>query len=295
MVSRRAVSAWLAATRPKTLPAAVAPVLVGAAEAYRLGHMALIPLAICLVFALLTQIGTNMSNDYFDCVRGADANDRIGPERQVSSGRIAPRAMLVGSIAVYGFAFCLGLTLVWYRGWELLVVGVVSLWMGFSYTGGPFPLAYHGLGDVFVIFFFGLVATGGTFYVLSGEVTSMAAVEGLALGLLANNILVVNNLRDRETDARAGKRTLIVRFGRPFGVMLYRIQFLVAMASLFYICWETASYWTALPMAAGPLGLMACRAVGEWDGEELNPLLGKSAGVLMLFGGSLAFGLTMSG
>ena len=287
-------SVWLAAARPKTLPAAVAPVLVGAAEAYRWGVYEAFPVAICMAFALLVQIGTNMTNDYFDCIKGADTEARLGPERLVSSGKIEPRMMLIAAIIVFALAFSVGLSLVWYRGWELLIVGVVSILLGYGYTGGPYPLAYHGLGDVFVILFFGIVATAGTFYVITGEVSGLVMAEGLVLGLLANNILIVNNLRDRETDAVANKRTLVVRYGNQFGVNLYRIQYLIAIMGLVLIWRMTDSAWVYLPLSTLPFGLKTSKAVGQSRAVELNPLLSKSAGILMLYSMSLVLGLVLS-
>jgi len=285
---------WISAARPKTLPAAIAPVMVGTAEAYRVGEIEAFPVVVCMAFALLVQIGTNMANDYFDCIKGADTNDRLGPERLVASGKIAPRMMLFVAIVIFALAFFIGLGLVWYRGWELLIVGVVSILFGYGYTGGPFPLAYRGLGDVFVIFFFGVVATTGTYYTITGQVSELAIFEGLALGLLANNILVVNNLRDRETDAIANKNTLIVRLGPKFGVVLYRIQFFIALFGLCIFWVRMDSLWMLLPLATFPLGIKACRAVGRLEGAALNPLLGKSAGILMLYSVCLVAGLVLA-
>jgi len=288
------VSVWIAATRPKTLPAAISPVLVGASEAYRVGAFDVFPIIVCMAFAVLVQIGTNMANDYFDCIKGADTEERLGPERLVAAGKVSPKVMLYVAIGVFLLAFCIGLSLVWYRGWELLVVGVVSILFGYGYTGGPYPLAYHGLGDVFVIFFFGIVATAGTFYAVTGELSGIVLVQGLALGLLASNILVINNLRDRETDATAGKRTLIVRFGVGFGVSIYRIQYLISLGALLLIWRQVESIWVLLPFVTLPLGLKASVAVAALQGRALNPLLGKSAAVLMLFSVSLSVALLLA-
>lgn len=275
---------WIEAARPKTLPAAVVPILVGTAEAKRMGYFDWWPIAICLVFALLVQIATNMANDYYDHVRGADTKDRLGPERLVSSGRIEPRKMLVASLLVFLVAFLVGLNLVAYRGWELLVVGVVSIVFGYGYTGGPFPLAYKGLGDVFVIFFFGLVATMGTVYVISGELTLLSAYLGGTLGLLANNILVVNNYRDRETDKAAGKMTLIARFGRQFGLAQYRIQLLGAFLIFGMYVIGAEVYWHALPLLALPVGLKLASTLEKTEGTALNSVLAKTAAFLLLVG-----------
>lgn len=275
---------WLQAARPKTLPAAIVPIFVGSAEAYRLGYFDWWPVFVCLVFALLVQIGTNMANDYYDFVKGADTKERVGPERLVSSGRIQPKQMLVGCIVVFSAAFLFGLTLVSYRGWELLVVGVVSIAFGYGYTGGPFPLAYRGLGDLFVILFFGLVATMGTYYVITGDLSASIAWLGLALGLLANNILVVNNYRDRETDERAQKRTLIVRWGASFGLAQYRIQLIVAYLSLTVYVASTGVLLHGLPLLILPLGLKLASALETTQGSALNSVLAKTAAFLLLFG-----------
>ncbi len=154
---------WIAASRPKTLPAAIAPVLVGAAEASLRQDIEAWPVFICLAFALLVQIATNLANDYFDYIRGADTAERIGPERLVSSGKISPVAMRSAAIGLFALAFAIGLTMVSYRGSEMLVIGILAIVFGYAYTGGPYPLAYHGLGDAFVVFFFGIIATAGTY------------------------------------------------------------------------------------------------------------------------------------
>lgn len=215
---------WIEATRPRTLPAAVAPVIVGTALAWREGEAKWGAAAVCLGFALLIQVGTNFANDYYDHQKGADTAERVGPRRAVASGLIKPATMRLAMIAIFVAAFALGLTLLAYGGWPLLVVGVASIACGVAYTGGPYPLAYHGLGDVFVFLFFGLVATGATAFVQMGEVTVASLVAGAGVGALATNILVANNYRDVETDAKAGKRTLLVRWGRGYG----RAQFAFA-------------------------------------------------------------------
>ena len=278
---------WIAAARPKTLPAAVVPIVVGAAEAYRWGKFEWWPVWVCLAFALLAQIATNMANDYYDHIRGADTPDRVGPERLVASGKIAPRAMLRASLAVFAAAFLIGLALVAYRGWELLAVGVISILFGYGYTGGPFPLAYRGLGDVFVVFFFGLVATVGTFYVLVGRIELPVCLLGLAMGLLANNILVVNNYRDRFTDERAGKRTLVVRYGDRFGRVQYWAQLVGAFALLASYAGAVASAKALLPLTALPAGVVLARRLGRTSGPALNAVLAQSA-ALVLATGALA-------
>lgn len=210
------IGVWLEAARPRTLPAALAPVCVGTALAARQDALIWPAAAACLGFALLVQIGTNFANDYYDFLKGADTAERVGPRRAVASGLIAPGVMRAAMLGVFAAAFAVGLTLLVYGGWPLLVIGVASILCGVAYTGGPYPLAYHGLGDVFVLVFFGFVAVGATAFVQTGSLTAAAVVAGAAVGGLAANILVVNNYRDVETDAKANKRTLVVKWGRGY-------------------------------------------------------------------------------
>lgn len=217
---------WVGATRPRTLPAAIAPVILATALAGRDDTLVAPAAAACLAFALLVQVATNFANDYFDFVKGADTAERVGPARAVASGRVRPATMRTVTGVVLLAAFAVGLSLLNYGGWPLLVIGVASLVCAVAYTGGPYPLAYHGWGDVFVFGFFGLVAVGATYYVQAGTVTLEAWLLGAGVGALATNILITNNYRDVETDARAGKRTTVVRFGRGFA----RAQFLTGHA-----------------------------------------------------------------
>lgn len=285
---------WIAAARPKTLPAAVAPVIVGTAEAIRLGVFDWWPVAICLAFALLVQIATNMANDYFDYIRGADTIDRVGPERLVASGRVSPQAMLRVAIGLFLAAFFIGLSMVAYRGSEMLLVGVASIVFGYSYTGGPCPLAYHGLGDVFVIVFFGLVATMGTFYVIAGQLSGGVLLLGLPLGLLANNILVVNNYRDKETDEAAGKRTLVVRLGRRFARQQYGWQLALAYLSVSAYVGTNRSFWPLITLVTIPAGARLIVELRSLEGAALNEHLAKSARLLLLFSALLALGIVLS-
>ncbi len=286
---------WIAASRPKTLPAAIAPILVGASEAARHNEIDAWPVFICLAFALLIQIATNMANDYFDYIRGADTEERLGPERLVSSGKIPPKTMLIVAVGLFALAFCVGLTMVSYRGSEMLVVGILAIVFGYAYTGGPYPLAYHGLGDVFVIVFFGIVATVGTYYVIVGEVLFNVYLLGLSLGLLANNILVVNNYRDLETDEAAGKRTLVVRFGKGFARGQYLFQLLAAYLCVSLYIGITRNFWVSIVLLTIPLGTGLTVDFRKTEGTALNPLLGKTARLLLLFSVLLAGGIFLSG
>ena len=199
---------------------------VASALAWRDGGFCALAAILCLTFALLIQIGTNFANDYYDFIKGADTAARIGPRRAVAAGLIAPATMKRAMLGVFIAAFLTGLPLLAYGGWPLLVIGLASIACGYAYTGGPYPLGYNGLGDIFVFIFFGLVAVGATYFVQTEVITADVWLIGSGIGALAANILVVNNYRDAETDVSAGKRTLVVRFGRRFA----RAQFVAAHA-----------------------------------------------------------------
>lgn len=283
---------WLEAARPRTLPAAVVPVAVGTALAAAQGAADAAKAAVCLAFALLVQIGTNFANDYFDFQQGADTAARVGPRRAVAAGLIAPRTMLAATAGVLAAAFAVGLLLVREGGWGLLPVGVVSIVCALAYTGGPWPLAYHGLGDVFVFVFFGLVAVGATCFVQAGTVGAEAAVAGGAIGLLAANILVANNYRDAETDARAGKRTLVVRFGRPWAVRQYAWAHAGALLAAPGL-WVLGRDWPVLaPLVLAPWAVrLTRRLAASREPAEQIALLGATARYLAAFGALLCAGL----
>jgi 1,4-dihydroxy-2-naphthoate polyprenyltransferase len=290
-----ALKTWIEAARPKTLPAAIVPVAVGTAFAAAHDAADLGRAAVCLAFALLVQIGTNFANDYFDFVKGADTAERVGPRRAVAAGLVTPRTMLLATWLVLAVAFAVGLLLVRDGGWILLPVGIVSIACAIAYTGGPYPLGYNGLGDVFVFVFFGLVAVTATFYVQAGRIAPDVLSGGAAIGLLAANILVANNYRDAETDARAGKRTLVVRFGRRFAVWQYALSHVVAL--LCPPALMLAGYrWTVLlPLLLSPAAavLTAALARSREPAEQVR-LLGKTAGYLALYGVLLCAGLLLS-
>ncbi len=222
----------MAATRPRTLPVAVAPVMVGSALAWRESRFDLRAAGICLVFALLAQITANFANDYYDYVKGADTEKRVGPRRAVASGLISSKAMKTATWVTAIAAFLAGLGLLPYGGWQLLLVGISALLCAVAYTGGPYPLGYHGLGDFFVFIFFGPIAVCSTLYVQSGSVGLSSLLASAAIGGLAANVLVANNVRDAETDREAGKRTLVVRFGRGFARMQFGIAHGIALLTL---------------------------------------------------------------
>ncbi|MBI2515348.1 MAG: 1,4-dihydroxy-2-naphthoate polyprenyltransferase [Opitutae bacterium] len=287
------VQHWLEAARPKTLPAAIIPVMVGTALAAAHHSVDYAKAAVCLVFALLVQIGTNFANDYFDFVQGADTPARVGPRRAVAAGLIAPRTMLVATGLVLAAAFAVGLLLVREGGWGLLPVGVISIVCAIAYTGGPFPLGYNGLGDLFVFIFFGLVAVCATFYVQTGTILPDAVSCAAAVGLLAANILVANNYRDAETDARVGKRTLVVRFGRKFAVWQYGLSNLVALLCPPALMLTGGYAWPVLlPLLLTPLAVTQThRLATSCEPQEQIALLGATARFLALFGVLLSVGL----
>ncbi len=286
-------SAWVQAARPKTLTAAAAPVLVGAGLAEAHGTLALLPVVAALAGALLIQIGTNFANDYYDFVRGADAPGRVGPVRVTQAGLIPPVQVWRGMVVVLAAAAAVGVYLVVVGGWPIVWVGTASLFCAVAYTGGPYPLAYHGLGDPCVCVFFGLIAVGGTYWVQAIAVPGDVLLAGAAMGALSTAILVANNLRDLEADGSVGKRTLAVRLGRN-GT---RVEYAVLMAVGFTIPvlgvgvyeWPTAALIALIAGAAAvsPLTLIMTRD----DPRELIPALTGTARVVGLYGLLLAAGL----
>lgn len=286
---------WVAAARPRTLPAAVAPVLVGCALAMREGRFAAGPAALCFGFALLVQIGTNFANDYYDFVKGADTAARVGPRRAVAAGLVAPREMKTAMMLTFAAAFFLGLCLLPRGGMPLLIVGLASIAAGIAYTGGPLPLGYLGLGDLFVFIFFGPVAVMTTCFVQAGHVERSAFLVSIPIGLLAANILLVNNYRDLETDAAAGKRTLVVRLGRRFARWQFGLSLQVALLLPLALLAAGDRWPILLPLLAAPLAINHARRLARADEPTaLIGLLGDSGKLLFLYGGLLAAGLVWS-
>ncbi len=283
-------SHWIDAARPKTLPAAVAPVLLGGALAWRHADPALPPFLVALFCAVLIQIGTNFANDYYDARKGADTPDRVGFVRATASGLLAPSAVLRATWICMGLAFLAGLYLVWIGGWPILAIGVSGILFGILYTGGPYPLGYNGLGDLFVFLYFGLAAVMGTTYVLTGTWLVEAFWVALVPGALSVNILVVNNLRDIHTDRLAGKRTLGVLFGERLLQLEYTGLVLLAAAIPPHL-WVREGYdgWIlapllTLPLLSGPLRSVWTHA----DKSELNATLARTAAFMALYCALLA-------
>lgn len=284
---------WIPAARPKTLPAAAAPVLMGTAMAYGAGGLHLGAALLALLGALLLQIGTNFANDYFDARKGADTEARRGPTRATASGLVTPTKMRNAFVLMFALALVVGIFLVMRGGWPVVVIGLASIAFGVLYTGGPFALAYLGIADVFVMVFFGCIAVAGTYYVQTLTIHAAPILAGIGPGALAVALLTVNNLRDRETDLEARKRTLVVRFGRRFGKYWYAAHLLVAIVVpmvllLAFDAPPLAAALTAVAMfffAPPPLRIV----LSARPGDHLGPALGGTGRLLVVYG--LAFSL----
>jgi 1,4-dihydroxy-2-naphthoate octaprenyltransferase len=286
------------AARPRTLPAAVAPVLVGTALAATQDVFKLLTFLAAMIGAVFIQIGTNLSNDYSDARRGADTEDRLGPVRVTAGGLVPPRQVLIATYVAFGVAVLAGTYLIATAGWELLLVGAASILAGVLYTGGPRPYGYEGLGEVFVFLFFGVVAVSGSYFAQTEELRWEAFVLAVPVGLLASAILVVNNVRDLETDRRAGKRTLAVRLGRRRARGLYAamVYFAFLLAPLPWLLGsDVASAWLLLVFAALPLAVPAVRTVrNRTDGPSLNGALARTGLLQLCFCTLLSAGLLAS-
>ena len=304
-VSRR--RAWVIAARPQTLPAAAAPVIVGVGLALRTGAFAPLPALAAFVGAALIQIGTNFANDYYDAIQGADTADREGFTRVTAGGLIEPAAVKRAMWLTFAAAVLVGTYLVWVGGVPILVIGLLSVASGIAYTGGPYPLGYHGLGDLFVFVFFGLVAVTGTVYVQAaaavagvpttlppGTVPSLALLASLPMAGLTTNVLVVNNVRDREEDSRTGKRTLAVRFG--YGVCRAEYVAMLALAYAVPVLLFLGEFGPAilLPLLSLPLaGIVTRTVLTRTDGEALNPALERTGQLLALYAVLFTAGLIL--
>ncbi len=286
-------NAWLMAARPATLTASVAPIVVGTAHAARDGAAHLPAALAALAGAVFIQIGTNLVNDVEDFERGADDEYRMGPARAVEQGLLTPAQVRLGAIVSFAAAAAIGCYLVYLAGWPILLVGIVSILSGIAYTAGPWPLAYLGLGDVFVFIFFGLAAVCGTYFVQAGTVTNAVVLSGTAIGALATAILAVNNTRDADNDRRAGKRTLAVRLGQGATRAEYVAMMLVAFAVPVVHYARLGSLALLIPLGAGLLALKLVRRMYSSTGPELNPLLGDTARLELIYGALLAAGLLL--
>jgi 1,4-dihydroxy-2-naphthoate octaprenyltransferase len=277
-------NAWMMAIRPRTLPAAAAGVVMGAALSWRDGYFRIDAVLVCLFTALLLQIGSNLANDVFDFERGTDTAERLGPTRVTQAGMLTPKQVKVGMAVVFGLATLSGLYLAWLGGWLIIILGIAAIVSAVAYTGGPFPIGYYGLGDIFVFIFFGLASVAGTYYIQAGFVTPAVWWMTIPPGLIVTAILVVNNLRDLESDRKAGKHTMAVRLGEK-GT---KIQFLICVAVAYLILlpvawvgmipWSTLLAWLSLPIA-----MQAARVVLAQKGHPLNAALAKTGQTALVF------------
>ncbi len=287
--------AWTQAFRPKTLTAAVVPIFVATALVSAVGipikwHLSVF----ALLSSLLIQIGTNLFNDAIDFKKGADTEDRLGPKRITQSGQFSSQQVMFAGVMSLLAATAMGVPLILEGGWPILIVGVFSLFLAYSYTGGPFPLAYLGLGDLFVMLFFGVIAIVGLFYIQTKEISLWALLGGVQIGSLATVLIVINNLRDREGDKKVGKKTLAVRFGEKFSkhemTILSIFPFFLGL-----VWWQGGFLWAAgLPVLVLPLSWFLLRNIYRHSPSEIyNQFLMQAAGVHLVFGLLLSLGLVL--
>lgn len=275
--------AWVEAARPRTLPASVSPVLLGCALAYYDGMFDITPAVLCLLVALFAQIASNFANDYFDFKKGADREDRLGPERAVAQGWITPKAMLAGTFAMLGLACLSGLLLICFADWRLIWVGLAIAICVLAYSAGPFPLAYNGLGDVCVLLFYGVIPVCFTYYIQTLSFSLLSFLLSVALGLLSVNILVVNNYRDYVQDKAARKRTTIVLFGRRFGRVFYILNECVAFLLVLPLVLDAPWWILFLFGILFALCFYTTRELLTLEGRALNRTLGHTARNVFLF------------
>ena len=278
------------ATRPKTLPASIIPVLIGSFASLDSPKFSISITFLVLFCAVLIQIFTNFVNEIFDFLKGADNEKRQGPKRSISTGDITVMQMTVASAIVGVVAFTAGLKLVMYSDWVILALGIISLLFAFLYTGGPFPLAYNALGDLFVFIFFGPAAVLGTYYIFSGIPGAGIVLASLAPGFLSANILAVNNIRDIPTDSEVNKRTFAIILGRSTAIRLYNFTSLLSYLSVIASGFISLNYWLCLPLISIPLAVKLSKELKNKYGKDLNSVLEKTGLLLMMFGLLLCLG-----
>jgi 1,4-dihydroxy-2-naphthoate polyprenyltransferase len=275
---------WILAARLRTLPAAIAPVLLGCALAIRESKFHLYAAGSALIGALIIQIGTNFANDYFDFIKGTDNDDRIGPKRATQAGLISPNAMKTAFIITFASLFPFAVYLSIRGGWPLALIGVLSVICGVLYTGGPKPLGYLGLGDLFVLVFFGPVAVWGTYYVQTQSHTVLPVLVGLGPGLISTAIIVVNNLRDKDTDVLSGKRTMAVRFGVRFSRIEYTFCLIsAAVIPLILAIFNVGPWMAVLSMLYLLPAISPLHAMWTESGADLDKNLGKTGKLLVIY------------
>ncbi len=279
-------SVWWLAARPKTLWAAVAPVVIGTAIAVADGKGHWGAAAAALLGAVLIQVGTNFANDYFDFKKGADSYPRLGPTRMTQAGLISPSAMKTAMVVTFALALLGGIYLVWRGGLPIVAIGLLSILLGVLYTGGPYPLGYHGWGDLFVLIFFGPVAVGGSYFVQALEIHSLVLLAGVSPGLFSVAILTVNNLRDIPSDRQAGKKTLAVRWGAGFARFEYVFCVVTAaVMPVFFFLVTRRHPWVCLTLLVLPAAIPSIKKIFHYeDGTELNSVLAATAKLLLFYG-----------
>lgn len=278
------IQIWILAARPKTLPAAVASVILGSSFAFRDGKFSFFPALAAILISLLLQIGANFANDLFDFQKGADTSLRLGPTRVTQAGLLTPNQIRKGMVVVFGISIMLGAYLTWITGWVVLLVGIAAILAALTYTGGPFPFGYHALGDLFVLIFFGFAAVGGTYYVQAHSLSVPVIWAGFAMGLMITNILVVNNLRDIETDRRAGKVTLAVRLGVKGTRIEYHTCLILAyMIPIIITVIDKSFFGSIFTWLSVPLAVKSSQEITNLAGTALNHTLAGTARLALVY------------
>ncbi|MEE8575795.1 MAG: 1,4-dihydroxy-2-naphthoate polyprenyltransferase [candidate division Zixibacteria bacterium] len=281
---------WILAARPKTLPAAIAPVMIGCVMAVSDGFFHLWSALATICAAIMIQVGTNLANDYFDFKKGIDSEGRLGPTRVTQSGMVRPETVRTATAVAFGLAFLIGIYLVYLGGLPILIIGLLSILFGVIYTAGPWPLGYIGIADLFVLIFFGPVALGGTYYVQAMIIKPEIIIAGLGPGFLSMAILTVNNLRDIDTDRSGGRKTLAVRFGLTFTRIQYLFSIIAAGCVPIYLClFADRSRLVLLPLIIWPLAFPVIKKMFTQSGANLNDCLAKTGLLLLLY--SLLFSI----
>ena len=283
---------WLIAIRPKTLPAAIAPVIIGLSYAYHIGIFKPLIGLLTLLASVLIQIGTNLANDVFDFEKGTDTEERLGPKRVTQGGLLSAKQVKTGMVNSFISALLIGCCLVWIGGIPIVIIGTIAIISGYAYTGGPFPLGYNGLGDVFVFIFFGLIAVPGTYYLQGGELFDFTAISlGIIMGLLADCILIVNNIRDADNDIKTGKRTLPVLVGKPFSKIQYGLFTFFPFVYPFWIYNHSVSKLAIfIVLFCLPIAIKNIIDVRKKSGSSLNQVLANTARLQFIYTILLAMG-----
>ncbi len=282
---------FLIATRPKTLPAGIIPVCIGSAAAFTDGHFQWFYSFVALICSILIQIITNYVNEIYDHKRGADSPARLGPRRAVASGLITSAEMKIMTIVLAIITFLLGLILVSEAGWPIFIVGVLSLLFAWAYTGGPFPLAYKGIADIFVLIFFGIIAVCGTYYIQMKTINIEIFITSFAPGFLSMNILGINNIRDIETDRKVDKNTLALILGRDKAVLLFNILNIFTFLIPVILYFISSNIFILLPILTAPLAFLLARNLKKMHGSKLNSVLAKAGLLLLLYGICMIVGI----